>query len=1027
MEKKSCFLKAFGIMLLCVLFATQANAQEITVTGTVTDNFGPVIGASVVVDGTSNGCITDLDGKFSLTNVPSNGTLSFSYIGYQTQKIAVNGKTSINVKLAEDTQLLQEVVVVGYGVQRKSDLTGAVASVKAGDVLKSTPSGNVSDALQGRMAGVSVVSAGDPSSDQTIRIRGINSITADSEPLVVVDGFIGGSLKALNPADIQSIEVLKDASATAVYGSRGANGVILVTTKTPNKDRLTVSVNAFVNLKTVISKPDLLSPAEFAQLANAYGKEYNESQGKEAHVYYTPDQIAAFSSGKAGYNYIDHIFNSPGVAQNYEVSIAGGGEKTNFLASLRYESVEGAIKNSKNDAFNWRLKVDTKLKKWWKVGMNIYGNLNVSSGPRMTQYEGLLVSAINFPNTTSPTNEKGEYNNIYAIGGNPAYNPMGYINEIDGDTRRLVNNLQGYMDFNIIDGLTFRTQLGVTFTNSLATSSDNAKSYYYFKNTRTQATANSAFNWSWLNTNTLNYTKEFNKNHRINATTVLEQSYSNNFTLKGVANNMYFERLGANSLADSYSQNASSERIINTLLSGMFRVNYVLMDKYMVTASIRADGSSRLKDKWDYFPSAALAWNIKQEAFMQDVKAISQLKLRIGYGSVGNQAIEPYRIFSQMVPTQNADGSTSYTVGRPAAEYLKWERNDQINAGIDLGFFNGRLTLTADWYNKLSKDVLLEVQQPVHSGWDKLLKNACEIQNRGFEITIGADPVNGKDWNWHTDVTLSHNKGTFKNIPTLDRTQIQAGQYENKVFKMIEGEKLGTFWGYTNLGVWKSDEVNQEVTVVKNGVETKGTYASIYKVVPGQEKLLDANNDGTYNDDDQSIIGNGQPSFNWGWNNTLRYKDFDLSLFIIGFHGFDIYNVTDQSGYGNAVSGINTDVITPKRALLNRWTKENENTNIPGFVKLNQTTTGFNSRFVKKGDFIKVKSITLGYNLPKKACDKVFLNDLRLYFSVQNPFMITSYSGLDPEATLGSPLVSGVDWGCYPNSRNFLLGVNFSF
>lgn len=376
---------------------------------------------------------------------------------------------------------------------------------------------------------------------------------------------------------------------------------------------------------------------------------------------------------------------------------------------------------------------------------------------------------------------------------------MGYINEIDGDTRRLVNNLQGYMDFNIIDGLTFRTQLGVTFTNSLATSSDNAKSYYYFKNTRTQATANSAFNWSWLNTNTLNYTKEFNKNHRINATAVLEQSYSNNFTLKEVANNMYFERLGANSLADSYSQNASSERIINTLLSGMFRVNYVLMDKYMVTASIRADGSSRLKDKWDYFPSAALAWNIKQEAFMQDVKAISQLKLRIGYGSVGNQAIEPYRIFSQMVPTQNADGSTSYTVGRPAAEYLKWERNDQINAGIDLGFFNGRLTLTADWYNKLSKDVLLEVQQPVHSGWDKLLKNACEIQNRGFEITIGADPVNGKDWNWHTDVTLSHNKGTFKNIPTLDRTQIQAGQYENKVFKMIEGEKLGTFWGYTNL------------------------------------------------------------------------------------------------------------------------------------------------------------------------------------------------------------------------------------
>ena len=257
--------------------------------------------------------------------------LIVSYVGMKPQEVKVVSKGLFKVVLEDDTKQLEEVVVVGYGVQRKSDLTGAVASVKAGDVLKSTPSGNVSDALQGRMAGVSVVSAGDPSSDQTIRIRGINSITADSEPLVVVDGFIGGSLKALNPADIQSIEVLKDASATAVYGSRGANGVILVTTKTPNKDRLTVSVNAFVNLKTVISKPDLLSPAEFAQLANAYGKEYNESQGKEAHVYYTPDQIAAFSSGKAGYNYIDHIFNSPGVAQNYEVSIAGGGEKNKLL------------------------------------------------------------------------------------------------------------------------------------------------------------------------------------------------------------------------------------------------------------------------------------------------------------------------------------------------------------------------------------------------------------------------------------------------------------------------------------------------------------------------------------------------------------------------------------------------------------------------------------------------------------------------------------------------------------------------
>ena len=342
MKQKSCFLKALSIMLLSVLFATQAQAQEITVTGTVTDNCGSVIGASVLVEGTTNGCITDLNGKFSLANVPSNGTLVFSYIGYQTQKIAVNGKTSISIKLAEDTQLLQEVVVVGYGVQRKSDLTGAVSSVKAADALKGTPTGNVSDALQGRMAGVSVLSgSGNPSEDNTIRVRGINSITAETGPLVVIDGFIGGSLQSLNPADIQSIEVLKDASATAVYGSRGANGVILVSTKNPAKDKLTVSFNAFANIKTVAKYADNLSPYEYANLVNDYAK---EAQGYGDNHYYNSEQLEAFKSGKAGFDYSREIFRSPAVTQNYELSIAGGGEKTTFLASLRYQNDEGIIK-----------------------------------------------------------------------------------------------------------------------------------------------------------------------------------------------------------------------------------------------------------------------------------------------------------------------------------------------------------------------------------------------------------------------------------------------------------------------------------------------------------------------------------------------------------------------------------------------------------------------------------------------------------------------------------------------------------
>ena len=565
MKQKSSFFKALGIMLLSVLFATQANAQNLTVTGTVTDNLGPVIGASIQVEGTSNGCITDIDGNYTLPNVPANAALVFSYIGYQTQKIAVGGKTKIDVKLAEDSQLLQEVVVVGYGVQRKSDLTGAVASVKAADALKNTPTGNVSDALQGRMAGVSVLSgSGNPTEDNTIRVRGINSITAETGPLVVIDGFIGGSLQSLNPSDIQSIEVLKDASATAVYGSRGANGVILVTTKNPSQDKLTVSFNAFANIKTVAKYADNLSTYEYANLVNDYGKEYF---GYGDNHYYSAEQLAAFKSGKAGYDYSREIFRSPAVTQNYEMSIAGGGEKTTFLASLRYQNDEGIIKESSSQIYSWRLKVDTKIKKWLKAGMNIYGHYRETSTPRVNEYDGLIQQAMYFPSTIEPQDEDGNYNNSF-FEGSSTYNPMGHIWEADNANKTINNRIQGYVQFDIMDGLSFRSQLGVLLDNRLNTSVQNDKSYYAFKNSNlSQGQARSYWNTSWLNTNTLSYVKEFNANHRVNATAVFEQSYDNNFNHTGTAYGLdYIDRIGINNLAWSNAELAtnSSDRVINT-------------------------------------------------------------------------------------------------------------------------------------------------------------------------------------------------------------------------------------------------------------------------------------------------------------------------------------------------------------------------------------------------------------------------------------------------------------------------------
>ncbi len=1016
---------AAGIaLLLCTLCAF---SQQLTVNGIVKDSKGEVIiGASVVIEGTANGTITDMNGAFTIQNVPSDAKLSVSYIGYKTQIISVNGRTTFNVTLQDDSELLDEVIVVGYGVQRKSDLTGSVASVKASDALKTMPTGNLSDALQGRMAGVSVLSgSGDPSEDNTIRVRGINSITAETGPLVVVDGFIGGSLQNLNPSDIASIEVLKDASATAVYGSRGANGVILVTTKNPEQGKMTVNFNTFATIKTVSKYPNTMSPYEYAMLVNEYRNDIGMSD------YYSSSDLADLQSGLTGYNYAREIFRTA-VTQNYDLSVSGGNEKTTFLASFRYSNNQGILKESSSELYNWRLKLDTKVKKWLDVGLNFYGSYRKSSTPRVNAYRGIFQSAMYFDNTISPTDEDGNYNNTN-WNGDAMYNPMGHIWELDSSTQTINNRLQGYVQFNIIDGLTFRSQMGVLFDNRLNTTLENEDSYQAYVD-QSRAYARSYFNMSWLNTNTLNYVKEFNQDHRINATAVFEQSYDNNYNHVGRAYSPDYVEIthGYNNL--EMSQNGTlneveSERTITTLMSAMLRANYVFKNRYMLTASIRADGSSRLAEKWAYFPSAALAWDITQEDFLRDNNFIDQLKLRIGYGSVGNQSVEAYRIYSMMSPTRNTDGTTSYSVDRPSASYLKWERNDQFNVGIDIAILNGRLRLTADWYNKMSKNILLEVEQPTHMGYSSLLRNAGEIKNTGVEFTISADPFVSKEpdgFSWHTDLTLSHNKGIYNKIPTYNNRQQQAGNYQNVLFQMVEGEKLGSFWGYTFEGLWQQSEVDA-LWVDADGNTDGRTNGEVYGVVAGNSKYTDVNKDGVINEEDQGIIGCGQPTFNWGWNNTFTYKNFDLSFFFVGYHGFDIYNATRQIGL-NGIQSQQVAPVTPLNDWKNHWTPENTDTDIPRWDgEGTENKDMFSTHFVENGSFVKMKSITLGYTIPERICHNWSISSLRVYVSIQNPFHITSYSGLDPESTLGDPLIQGVDWGNYPNSRNYLIGLNFSF
>lgn len=1025
-RQKFKFTKQLWALILSLVFVVQVNAQStLTVSGVVLDESGfPVIGAAVLVAGTTNGMTTDIDGNFSLSNVPSNGTIQVSYVGYITQDVPVNNQTNLSITLKENTTILDEVVVVGYGVQRKSDLTGSVSSVKASEALATVPSGNITDALQGRMSGVSVLSgSGDPSKDNTIRIRGMNSISGDQGPLVVIDGFIGGSLQNLNPGDVESIEVLKDASATAVYGSRGANGVILVTTKNAKAGKTVVDFNSFWSIKTIAKKPDLLSPYETARLANDYGREYDPLKPT---TYFSDSQLEEFRNGEAGYDYFDAIVNDPAMAQNYELSLSNGSEKSSVHASVRYNKTEGVIQRNYKETYNYRLKADTKVKSWLNVGLNFSGYYTSDKGPRISQYEGAILGAMYFPNIVSPYLENGDYNNYYPLGEQAAYNPLGHINESDNKNTHLNNNLQGFADFKIIDGLSFRTQLGVGFTNKNNTSSDNERSYEAFKNGRTRAMAYSSNSKSWLNTNILSYVKEFNQDHRINATAVYEQSYDKTYWHRGTAYNLQpFDNLGSNSLGAGQDKGLlESEQVINSLQSWMLRANYVFKNRYMLTASIRGDGSSRLAKKWDYFPSAAIAWDIKQEKFMEQFDNLSQLKLRVGYGAVGNQSIGAYRIYSQV----GVEPDGSYIEARPRGDYLVWERNDQTNVGLDIGFWRGRLTATIEWYKKNTEDVLLDLAQPVHMGHGSKIYNAGKLENQGVELTISGDPIVGKDFSWHTDVTLTYNKGTVKQVPTRNKMQILEGNYEKQIVRLIEGRKMATFWGYNYLGVWTQEELDAPFIDI-NGNETGETNAQVYKgVQEGESRFEDKNKDGEYNNDDQGEIGCGQPTFNWGWNNTFQYKDFDLSLFIVGFHGFDIYNATEQIGFG-LVNGQNFDKVTPLAKFKDRWTEDNKNTDVPRFSS-NETTLSsnkFSSRFIEKGDFVKVKSITLGYTLPAALSQKLRINNLRVYASVLNPFMITDYSGMDPEATLGTPLTQGIDWGAYPNSRDFIFGLNFSF
>ena len=1008
---KSLPICIFMFFFLFTPFVYSQSRKQIT--GSVQDVQGnPLIGVSILEPGTSNGTITDMNGTYSLNISSTNATLRFSYIGYEEQLIKIQGRNVINVKMNEETSNLDEVVVVGYGVQRKSDLTGAISSINAAETLKKMPAAQVADLLQGRIAGLSIVnSSGAAGAAPTLRVRGVNSIKADGGPLVVIDGFPGGNLSAINPADIKSIEVLKDASSTAIYGSRGANGVILITTKSPKEGKLSVDYNGYVVAGTPADKPSIMPVNEFARMANDWNQAY---YGKDL---YTERQITNFTNGYDTYDYMGNIINDYAISHSHDISIKGGNDKMSFLFSTQYIHNKGIAGHSTNDRWNYRLKVDANITKKLKFGANFYGMINSAAGNNFSGQYSLLTLAQQFPQTVLPYDKEGNLTQG-TIDNTGIYNPIGFIDEQkrnNNEDMTFNNWLQAYISYEIIPGLTFRNEQQINIGNRFYGTTSSKQSMNGFLKGKSLATYYDANSWGWRMTNTLNYTKELNKNNRINATIGVEESLSRSYIMRQTAEGLTSESIGwKNMMLAETSKLEDNEVSKTTAISYFGRINYVLMNRYMATVTFRRDGSSLLSydHRWDNFPSFSLAWNLKEESFLKNVNFLDQLKLRYGYGVSGNQAVAAYSAYTQYDATIG-NGQIAYTLV-PGNPILKWEKTHQHNYGIDAAFLNGRISFTFDYYDKKTKDAINTVVLPADTGLSSGLRNAAEISNKGFEITLGITPFTTKDFYWKADISLAHNKAKIEKLGDIDSDFMEIGTgWGNSFYRYFVGEPIGAIYGLQSTGVWSTEEYN-------NPDIKKPTSPTVR---PGSYKYVDQNDSGTIDADDYVIIGNGQPKFNWGMNNSFTYKNFDLNIFLIGFHGFDIYN------YPRARL---TSSLSPFPELAERWIAgKNENAIIAGFGKdrdaITSPETVASSTFIEKGDFVKLKSITLGYNFSKGLLSKINLSAARVYFSIKNVCTITKYSGNDPELSISNPLRPGLDMGTYPSQREYLLGLNVSF
>lgn len=1018
-------------LTLCLILAVglpQGQAQDTEVSGTVvdaeTENVLP--GVNILVKGTTQGTSTDADGTYTL-NVPSLAdTLVFSFVGYETKEIPIDGRNEINVSLVSSTMKGEEVVVVGYGSVQKSDLTGSLSSIKESDF---NPGANTSvgGLIQGKVAGARVVeSSGEPGGGFSINIRGASSVNAGTGPLYVVDGvpienqaaqagtgagFVGdrsprSEISSLNPADIESIEILKDASATAIYGSRGANGVVLITTKSGREGQLQVDYNGYIGIQNPSNELDLLNPQQYQSVINGIIDDGGGDPAQRVEDSELTDGVT---------DWRDQVFRSNALVYNNNLSFSGGSESTQYYVSLNMMNQDGMVKSSAYESYGGRVNIDQQVSEKFNWGVKLNANYAkdnyAPTGYGLNENAGALYSAMFWDPTKPVRNDEGDF---YVSPDLTMENPVALINgeESFRSTYRYFGT--AFMEYEFVPSLTFKANFGADIKSQrrdtyISRLTQNGRAFGGIASiSEGQAT-------NYLLEGTLNYANSFGK-HEINGLagattqeflTIRDYQEASGFATDATrTNNM--------ALGDQETYGLNSAKFGYTLISYIGRVNYEYDNKYLFTGTFRADGSSKFGEnsKYGYFPSFAVGWKIKEEDFMQEVDALSTLKLRFSWGETGNQAIGNFLSLTTFGPGGTPIWGGSPVVGlnpsRLANKDIKWETTRQWNVGVDFGFLEERITGSVDYYEKDTFDMLLSLPIPNSTGFSSQINNIGSIKNTGLDVSLNTRNISTQDFFWTSNVTFSTLSNEVEDLGGIPEIITGNAGFTNGFFLIREGVPLRSFYGYETNGIWQEGD---DFSQTQDNVQ------------PGSIKYVDQNGDGTVNADDRVILGNSFPDYTFSIGNTISYKNLSLNVFIEGAQGVDMLNANLVDMYF-PVQFRRNKLAEP---YLNRWTPENPTNKYPSFVNpLSQGQKAVNSRTVQDASYIRLKSVRLGYSFSRSTLPNM-LRSVEIYVTGENLMTITDYAGLNPALNSNGNANARIDYNTYPLSRTFTAGVKLGF